>query len=98
MAQAVATTIYRKVNENHNAGSGTSAFLKSKVKDLEKMLWGGTLMLVVDHIINGELIWRFPFFTALTEVDGPAIFLKELLTVGLPMSLVLTSLYPYILR
>ncbi|MGN1225777.1 MAG: hypothetical protein ACI4TL_00910, partial [Candidatus Cryptobacteroides sp.] len=90
MAQAVATTIYRKVNENHNTGSGTSAFLKSKVKDLEKMLWGGSLMLVVDHIINGELIWRFPFFTALTEVDGPAIFLKELLTVGLPMSLVLT--------
>lgn len=90
MAQAVATTIYRKVSESHNTGSGTSAFLKSKVKDLEKMLWGGSLMLVVDHIINGELIWRFPFFTALTEVDGPAIFLKELLTVGLPMSLVLS--------
>ncbi|MGM9787900.1 MAG: hypothetical protein ACI3ZF_03235 [Candidatus Cryptobacteroides sp.] len=90
MAQAIATTIYRKANESHNSGSGTSAFLKSKVKDLEKMLWGGTLMLVVDHIINGELIWRFPFFTALTEVDGTAIFLKELLTVGLPMSLVLS--------
>ena len=72
MAQAVATTIYRKSIESHNTGSGTAAFVKSKVKDLEKMLW------------------RFPFFTALTEVDGTAVFLKELLTVGLPMSLALT--------
>ena len=90
MAQAVATTIYRKSIESHNTGSGTAAFVKSKVKDLEKMLWGGTSMLIVDHIINGELIWPFPFFTALTEVDGTAVFLKELLTVGLPMSLALT--------
>ena len=40
MAQAVATTIYRKSIESHNTGSGTAAFVKSKVKDLEKMLWG----------------------------------------------------------
>lgn len=48
MAQAVATTIYRKSIESHNTGSGTAAFVKSKVKDLEKMLWGGTLMLIVE--------------------------------------------------
>lgn len=28
---------------------------------LEKMLWGGTLMLIVDHVINGELTWRVSF-------------------------------------
>jgi hypothetical protein len=58
---------------------------------LEKMLWGGTLMLVVDHVINGELTWRFPFFTALGLEGGGAVMLREMLTVGVPMALVLTA-------
>jgi len=58
---------------------------------LEKMLWGGTLMLVVDHVINGELTWRFPFFTALGLEGGGAVMLREMLTAGVPMALVLTA-------
>ena len=50
-------------------------------------------MLIVDHIINGELSWRFPFFTALSQTDGGEVFLRELLCVGLPMSLVLTAVW-----
>ncbi len=57
---------------------------------LEKMLWGGSVMLIVDHIINGEVTWRYPFFTALTETGGGEVMLREMLTVGLPMSVVLT--------
>ena len=55
------------------------------------MLWGGTLMLIVDHVINGELTWRFPFFTALDSVGGGSVMLREMLTVGVPMSLILTA-------
>ncbi len=65
--------------------------LKHRLPDLEKMLWGGTLMLIVDHIINGELTWRFPFFTALDQAGGGMVMLREMLTVGVPMSLVLTA-------
>ncbi len=82
LAQAVATTVYRKVR---NSGE--------KVRTLEKMLWGGSIMLIVDHIINGELMWAFPFFTALAKTGGADIFLKELLTVGVPMSLVITAVW-----
>lgn len=82
MAQAVATTIIRKTNPK-------AADLY--VGDLEKMLWGGTAMLIVDHIINGELTWAFPFFTALAKEGGAQVFLRELLTVGVPMSLTLTA-------
>ena len=57
------------------------------------MLWGGSVMLVVDHIINGELTWRFPFFTALENAGGGAVMLREMLTVGLPMSVVLTLVW-----
>ena len=50
-------------------------------------------MLIVDHIINGELTWRFPFFTALDQVGGGAVMLKGMLTVGVPMSLALTAVW-----
>ena len=82
LAQAVATTVYRKVR---NSGE--------KVRTLEKMLWGGSIMLIVDHIINGELTWKYPFFTALTDAGGASVFLRELLTVGAPMSLAITAIW-----
>ena len=82
LAQAVATTVYRKVR---NSGE--------KVRILEKMLWGGSIMLIVDHIINGELTWKYPFFTALTDAGGASVFLRELLAVGVPMSLAITAIW-----
>ncbi len=90
LLQAVATTVYRR----HNAGyrnNPDSTLFKRHLPALEKMLWGGSLMLVVDHVINGELSWRFPFFTALGVEGGLGVMLREMLTVGVPMSLALTA-------
>ena len=89
LAQAVVTSAIRKSNEKNNR-SDHSAFAR-QLPALEKMLWGGSVMLVVDHIINGELTWRFPFFTALDQAGGGMVMLREMLTVGVPMSLVLTA-------
>lgn len=90
MAQAIVTSAYRKVNEK-SIETADSA-LKRQIPALEKMLWGGTVLLIVDHIINGELTWQYPFFTAL-EADGFPVMLREMLTVGVPMSLVLTAVW-----
>ena len=90
LAQAVATSVCRRRLVNAAARSDASPLLR-ELPALEKMLWGGTLMLIVDHVINGELTWRFPFFTALTDVGGGGVMLREMLTVGVPMSLVLTA-------
>ena len=87
MAEAVATSIVRK------SVSGKPTFAGRHIASLEKMLWGGTVMLIVDHIINGELTWRFPFFTALGAEGGTEVFLRELLTVGVPMAVVLTLVW-----
>ena len=89
LVQALATTAYRKVKPESVTGPDASV-LGRELPALEKMLWGGTLMLVVDHVINGELTWRFPFFTALNQTGGFEVMLREMLTVGLPMSVVLT--------
>ena len=91
LAQAMITSAYRKTNEKTIENSH-SAF-KRNIPALEKMLWGGSVMLIVDHIINGELTWRFPFFTALELEGGGAVMLREMLTVGLPMSLTITAVW-----
>ena len=93
LVEAIAVTACRK------AIARPRTVLGRHLSDLEKMLWGGSLMLIVDHVINGELTWRFPFFTALDSVGGSAVLLREMLTVGVPMALVLTGvwvLYAYI--
>lgn len=85
------TSTYRKVNQNKLENSHSA--LKRHIPALEKMLWGGSVMLIVDHVINSELTWRFPFFTALEQAGGGTVMLREMLTVGLPMSLVITAVW-----
>ena len=76
MTQAIVTSAYRKARGGDIEKSGS--VLLHNIPALEKMLWGGTVVLLVDHLIHGEL---FTFS------------LKELLTVGLPMSVVLTAVW-----
>jgi hypothetical protein len=49
---------------------------------LNTMLWGGVVMSVVDHIINGEVVFYPPFLTADLSQSLP-----EMLRVGVPMTL-----------
>jgi len=74
MAQAIATTVCRKYFEKK---SSVDSIWKAELPTLEKMLYGGTLVLIVDHIACGEF----------------AMMPKEMLTVGLPMSLVVTAVW-----
>ena len=92
LTQAVATTVYRKRNAKKIEATGASPLMR-QLPALEKMLWGGSVMLIVDHVINGEVTWRYPFFTALTETGGVGVMLREMLTVGLPMSVALTLVW-----
>ncbi|MBR1809303.1 MAG: hypothetical protein IJ776_07950 [Paludibacteraceae bacterium] len=94
LTQAIATSAYRKKVESQTSKvERQDSFISRNLPSLEKMLWGGSLMLIVDHIINGELTWMFPFFTALETEGGGAVMLREMLTVGLPISLVVTLVW-----
>jgi len=73
LVQAVATSACRKHFTNRS-----NSLWAANLPTLEKMLWGGSLVLIVDHIAHGEL---FTFSV------------HELLTVGVPMSLVVTAVW-----
>ena len=72
LTQAIATTIYRVCTKQ------TDSFVGRNLKTLELMLWGGSIMLLIDHIVNGELF---------------AWDLRELVTIGIPMSVVVTAVW-----
>ena len=77
LAQAIITSAVRKANAKAVANPAASPFLH-QLPALEKMLWGGSVMLIVDHAINGELFTWMPL---------------EILKVGVPMCLVLTAVW-----
>ena len=91
LTQAVVTTVVRKRNEK--LGRYPSNAWMQNLPKLELMLWGGSLMLIVDHIINGELTYYFPFFTALEKEGGAYTMLREVCTTGLCMSIIITFVY-----
>lgn len=49
---------------------------------LNSMLWGGVIMLAVEHVAHGEVVPYLPFLTA-----GLPQVLPEMLRVGVPMTL-----------
>ena len=72
VAAIVTTAIGKKVPEKYH------------LNWLNSMLWGGVVMLAVEHIAHGEVVLYPPFLTAgLPEVWA------EMMRVGVPMTLVI---------
>ena len=54
---------------------------KYHIEWLVTMLWGGVLMLIVEHIAHGEIVPSFPFFSS-----GWSEIWPEIVRVGIPMT------------
>jgi len=52
------------------------------------MLWGATIVLIIDHLISGELVPFWPFLTA-----GREQVISEVLAVGGPMTLAVVAVW-----
>ncbi|MEM3445128.1 MAG: hypothetical protein QXJ27_00910 [Thermoplasmata archaeon] len=59
-----------------------SAVWNTRIAGLNLMLWGGALMLAVEHYAHQEIVPYFPFLT-----KGMDEVLPEMVTVGVPMTL-----------
>jgi len=92
LTQAVATTLVRRQHKNEIENHTDNRWLQ-KLPLLEHMLWGGSAMLIVDHIINGEVTYIYPFFTALAQENGALTMLREIIVVGLPMCAAITAIW-----
>ena len=67
--------------------------LSKKLTTLIYMLLSGSLLLMVEHIYHGEITYLYPFLTALKDPADTQVMLKEIVTVGVCMDLVMTALW-----
>lgn len=67
--------------------------LSVKLKWLSRMLWGGVILLLFEHIWHGEVVPWFPFLTAMSDAEDTVEMLKEMATVGVTMAVLVTAVW-----
>ena len=98
-AVAVLTTVVQRIVKNKEnaavegqtkgtAGKWTAGKWTQRLRWLNTMLWGGSALLALEHVWNGEVVLRPPFLTALETSGGTASMFHEILTYGLTMTAV----------
>ncbi len=79
--------------ENGEVKSASAIPLSTKLKWLSTMLWGGALLLLFEHIWHGEVVPWFPFLTAMENSADMMEMFREMATVGVCMSLLVTVVW-----
>jgi hypothetical protein len=60
------------------------------------MLWGGTILLALEHVWHGEVVPWPPFLTAMANPAEVAPMLREMAIVGVTMALAVTFVWSII--
>ena len=106
-AEAVITTVATKIVEKkekkqqdlkisfdgEKVESATKIPFSRKLKWLNRMLWGGSALLMFEHIWHGEVVPFFPFLTAASNPEDAAEMLHEMATVGVSMAVLVTLVW-----
>ena len=93
-----AVEVHEKKKETAAEASGqtlqTPAIpLSRKLKWLTNLLWGGSALLLFEHIWHGEIVPWYPFLTAMLNPADTAEMLTEIATVGVSMSVLITGVW-----
>lgn len=97
--EAIVTTVVQKVMEKKEKKDGDEKAdvmgLKwsRRISWLNKMLWGGTILLALEHVWHGEVVPWPPFLTAMENPSDVAPMLHEIATVGVAMALTVTVVW-----
>jgi hypothetical protein len=97
--EAIVTTVVQKVVENREKKVGGERAKKTglswsrRLSWLNKMLWGGTILLALEHIWHGEVVPWPPFLTAMSNPAEVAPMLHEMATIGVAMAVFVTIVW-----
>lgn len=91
LGEAVVLTVAKKLAFKKNADS----VIKARLGNLEKMLYGGSFLLAIEHIYHGEVVLYPPFLTAMKNPEDIPEMLHEMATVGVSMAVVVTAVWGF---
>jgi hypothetical protein len=99
VGEAIVTTIVQKVVENKEKKAGrentgrTGLKWSQRLGWLNKMLWGGSILLALEHVWHGEVVPWPPFLTAMENPADISPMLHEIATVGVAMAVTVTAIW-----
>ena len=82
-----------KKTQVHLDGATEKIPFSRKLGWLSKLLWGGSVLLLFEHIWHGEITAWFPFLTAAGSPADTAAMLQEMATSGVAMALLVTAVW-----
>lgn len=89
LAEAVVVSVVKAVALKKGNANEKVRVAREKLATLEKMLYGGSALLAVEHFYHGEISFVPPF---LTKMNGEIpVMLHEMATVGVGMALLVTA-------
>ena len=105
--EAIVTTVITKTAENkaevketqsaethvEEAQNKSGIPFVRKLKWLTSLLWGGSVLLMFEHIWHGEVVPWFPFLTNAADPADRAEMLHEMGTVGVGMAVLITLVW-----
>jgi hypothetical protein len=92
MSEAIVMTVVQKVVEKRarRASEKTRSAWVRRLGWLNKMLWGGSILLAFEHLWHGEIVPWPPFLTAMKNPTDVGPMLHEIATVGTAMAITVT--------
>ena len=90
LAEALVVTAAKSVSKGRPARA-RNPFL-ARIGWLQKMLFGGSALLAVEHVWHGEITFSYPFLTAVKD-GTTGEMLHEILTVGVAMAVLITAVW-----
>lgn len=91
MAEAIVVSFVKKAGIKTDSQTGLS--WSRKLGWLNKLLWGGVLMLALEHLWHGEIVPWPPFLTAMNNPADVAPMLHEVATIGTAMAIFVTLVW-----
>jgi hypothetical protein len=95
--EAVVATVIQKIIEKREKKSGkterTGLTWSRRLSWLNKMLWGGAILLAFEHLWHGEISFVPPFLTAMKTPDEIPVMLHEMATFGTAMAITVTVVW-----
>lgn len=85
-AEAIVTSVIQRSMDEEKAK-------KYRIGWLNIMLWGGVLLLAIEHIWHGEVVPWPPFLTAMQTPQDTVVMLHEMATNGLAMAVTITIVW-----
>jgi len=103
VGEAIVTTVIQKVVEKKEKKYGMKIAKErvlnwsQRLRLLNGLLWGGSILLAFEHIWHGEVVPWPPFLTAMKNPAAVGPMLHEMATIGVGMAVFVTLVWAVIM-